>query len=229
MIINFLHRFFKQQQPELDPVFFANLIKKKDPVIVEIGCNDGSHTLEFLGAFPNCKIICFEPDERAAGRFRKKVNDPRVVFFSCAIGSVDGTARFFASGGNPLATPDPRFPEDWDLSGSIHPPLLHLQTTPRVTFANQYEVTIRRLDSMIQELGLEKVDLIWADVQGAEADLICGGRQTLRKTHYFYTEYSDQELYAGQINLDQLRALLPGFRLIHKLRHDVLFRNINFG
>jgi FkbM family methyltransferase len=228
MIFNFLHRFFKQQQHGLDPVFFANLIKKKDPVIVEIGCNDGSHTLEFLGAFPNGKIICFEPDERAAKRFKKKVNDPRVVFFSCAIGSVDGTARFFASGGNPLATPDPRFPEDWDLSGSIHPPLLHLQTTPRVTFANQVEVTIQRLDSMIQELGLEKVDLIWADVQGAEADLIWGGRQTLRNTHYFYTEYSDQELYAGQVNLNQLRTLLPDFRLIHKLRYDVLFRNKNF-
>jgi len=97
-----------------------------------------------------------------------------------------------------------------------------------VTFSNQEEVPIRRLDSVVRDLGIERVDLIWADVQGAEADLISGARQTLKKTRFLYTEYSDEELYAGQINLSQLRALLPEFKLIKKFPNDVLFENKKF-
>jgi len=102
-----------------------------------------------------------------------------------------------------------------------------LEEMPRITFAAKQDVQIRRLDSVTRDLGLDKIDLIWADVQGAEADLICGARQTLKTTRYFFTEFSDRELYSGQINLRQMRALLPDFKLVKKLRHDVLFRNRN--
>jgi len=217
--------FFSPTPIELSPKLFVHLLGKVDPIIFEIGCNDGSHTIEFLQAFPKSRIFCFEPDRRAIHRFKQNINDSRVILLPCAIGSVDGTTRFFPSGGNPLSKPDPKFPLDWDLSGSIHPPLNHLQEVPGVTFSNQEDVPIRRLDSVVRELGIEKIDLIWADVQGAEADLISGGRQTLRKTSYLYTEYSDKELYAGQINLNQLRVLLPEFKMIKKFANDVLFKN----
>lgn len=220
-----LFSFFKQKPSELNPGFFCSILKGTPLTIFEIGCNDGSHTIEFLKYFPNAKVFCFEPDLRARKRFKQKVSNSRAVLFPFAIGSMDGTARFFCSSGNPLSQPDPSFPIDWDLSGSIHPPLNHLKEVPGVTFSNQADVPIRRLDSVAQDLGIEKIDLIWADVQGAEADLISGGRQTLKKTSYFYTEYSDKELYAGQINLKQLCTLLPEFKLIKKFPNDVLFKN----
>lgn len=224
--MRFFSNLFKQDS-QLHPVDFRTFIKSNNPVIFEIGCNDGTHTLEFLEAFSSGRFYCFEPDPRAAARFQQKVKSSQVSFFPFAIGSVDGTANFFASGGNPLDKPDPNFPEDWDLSGSIHPPFRHLDQTPKVTFTELGKIPIRRLDSITKELGLRRIDLIWADVQGAEADLICGGRQTLNTTDYFFTEYSDHELYAGQINLHQIRALLPGFKLVKKLPHDALFQNRN--
>jgi len=223
--MRFLQTLFPPKPIELSPKLFVHFLRKVDPTILEVGCNDGSHTIEFLQAFPKSRIFCFEPDRRAIHRFKQNVNDPRVILLPFAIGSVDGTTRFFPSGGNPLSKPDPKFPLDWDLSGSIHPPLNHLQEVPGVTFSNQEDVPIRRLDSVVRDLGIEKVDLIWADVQGAEADLISGGRQTLKKTRFLYTEYSDKELYAGQVNFHQLCALLPEFKLMHRLPHDVLFKN----
>ena len=69
------------------------------------------------------------------------------------------------------------------------------------------------------------IDLIWADVQGAEGDLIEGGRQALARTRYFYTEYDDQELYEGQIPLAKLLSLLPEFEIVPRYRWDVLLRN----
>ena len=77
---------------------------------------------------------------------------------------------------------------------------------------------------------VKTVDLLWADVQGAEVDLIEGGRETLARTSYLYTEYSNAELYAGQINLEEILARLPGWRVVQNFPTtedyaDVLLEN----
>ncbi|MGM4884385.1 MULTISPECIES: FkbM family methyltransferase [unclassified Rhizobium] len=68
-----------------------------------------------------------------------------------------------------------------------------------VRFDRPISVETRRLDDWCGEAGLENIDVIWMDVQGAEADVIAGGNQILSRTRYIYTEYSDQELYEGQL------------------------------
>jgi hypothetical protein len=55
----------------------------------------------------------------------------------------------------------------------------------------------------VEENDISFIDFIWADVQGAEEDLILGGLDTLRKrTKYLFTEYNNSEMYEGQINLN---------------------------
>src|SRR4051812_26451467 len=63
-----------------------SLIGRPDPVIVEVGCNDGEQTLRFREVFQDATIYCFEPDPRAAARFRRNVgNAPNVQLFEMAI------------------------------------------------------------------------------------------------------------------------------------------------
>ena len=62
-------------------------------------------------------------------------------------------------------------------------------------------------------------------MQGAEGDLIKGGRETLANTRYFYTEYNNRELYEGQLGLRELLSLLPDFDVVQRYPHDVLLRN----
>ena len=73
---------------------------------------------------------------------------------------------------------------------------------------------------------IESIDFIWADVQGAEENLILGGRETINKSHYFYTEYSDRELYEGQVGLDWILNALPNFEVVERFSDDVLLRNM---
>jgi 2-O-methyltransferase len=47
------------------------LVGKAAQVILEVGANDGSHTLEFLKLFPNARIYAFEPDPRAFAKNSK--------------------------------------------------------------------------------------------------------------------------------------------------------------
>jgi len=75
------------------------------------------------------------------------------------------------------------------------------------------------------EEGIDFIDFIWADVQGAEVDLIRGAETTLARTRFFYTEHSNQELYEGQINLRAMLKLLPNFKLARKYPNDALLKN----
>ncbi len=48
----------------------VSLLQKPDPVILDIGCNDGTDAQCFLRLCPEAKLYCFEPDARAAARFK---------------------------------------------------------------------------------------------------------------------------------------------------------------
>lgn len=84
-----------------------------------------------------------------------------------------------------------------------------------------------RLDDWCEEYGVTQIDFIWMDVQGAEADVIAGAAGTLNKTRFIYTEYSNNELYEGQLSLRSLLKRLPTFDLVARYPGDILLRNRN--
>ena len=69
------------------------------------------------------------------------------------------------------------------------------------------------------------IDFILADVQGAEGEMIRGGRKALARTRYLFTEYSDDQMYRGQPSLSEILAMLPTFRLLELWPDDVLLEN----
>jgi FkbM family methyltransferase len=44
------------------------------------------------------------------------------------------------------------------------------------------------LDSVARETQLDRIDLLWVDIQGAERDMIAGGRHALSRTRYMMIE-----------------------------------------
>ena len=210
---------------EFDLAELPDLIGKDNPVILDVGSNDGGHTLEFLRLFKEPKIYSFEPDPRALERFKSKVTDTRVKLLEVAISDTDGTTKFYMSNGLPSPDWAELLPKGWDASGSIRMPKRHLDEAPWCRFDESIIVETKRLDTWFREEGIGMIDFIWADVQGAEIDLIRGGRCALNHARYFYTEYSDDELYQGQIGLKELLKLLPDFALIQRFSHDVLLKN----
>lgn len=213
----------------LNLAYLRELVDNSASVVLEIGANDGSHTLQFLKLFPLARIYAFEPDPRALAKLKANVSDPRVSVFDMAIGAEDGQAEFHVSSGLPPdASPEDRlnYAQGWDQSGSLRPPKTHRTVWPWCKFEDKISVQVRRLDSWARENGVEQIDLIWADTQGAEGDLIAGGRETLARTRFLYTEYSNNEWYEGQPNLRQIANMLPGFEILHRFSMDGLFRNV---
>jgi FkbM family methyltransferase len=133
-----------------------------------------------------------------------------------AVSDRDGSAPFILSAQG--------WGRDWTYSSSLREPKHHLQRFP-VSFGPTIEVRTLTLDRYCAQEGIDGVDFIWADIQGAEAQMIRGARATLSRTRYLYTEYSDDELYEGQASLDEMLGLLPEFRVLELWPDDVLLEN----
>jgi FkbM family methyltransferase len=214
---------------EITKELIRECVAKLDPTILEIGCNDGSQTLWFLEIFENPKVYCFEPDPRAIARFKTKVGQrSNVNLFEIALSDHNGNITFYQSGGQRDEESAKAMPEGWDLSGSIRQPRDHLKVHPWVTFDQSITVKTATLDGWCNEHGVEAIDFILMDVQGAEIDVSRGGMNTLTKTRFIYTEYSNTELYKGQYTLKQLLKHLKNFKVLIRYPKDVLLRNKQF-
>lgn len=197
------------------------LLKKDNPVIFEIGCADGKDTIEFISTFGNdLKIHCFEPEIKNIQIVKNTVKFPGHYLFEGAVSNKDGTIIFHRS-----RTDNPN---DLSYSGSIKRPKEHLTVWPFIKFDQEMEVKTITLDTYCKENNVEFIDFIWADVQGAEVDLIEGGKHMFAdKIKYFYTEYANVEYYENQANLAKiLETLGPNWRLVHDFTTDVLLENI---
>lgn len=207
----------------LRPVDIRDLVGTTSPVILDIGANDGSTTHRILQLIPDATIHCFEPDPRAIRQAEDRLRGTTAHLHRIALADRDGDAVFHQSGGTPPRRSEP-LPEGWTQSGSLRPPLTHRDRWPWVTFDHRIQVPTRTLDSWAAETGIDRVDLIWMDVQGAEDLVIAGGRGLLQHTTWLYTEYSDDEWYEGQRTLAELVAMLPGWTVERRYSMDVLLR-----
>jgi len=214
---------------KLSKELIRECVGREDPTILEIGCNDGTHTLWFLEIFENPKVYCFEPDPRAIARFKTKVGHrSNVNLFEIALSDHNGEVTFYQSGGQLNEEKAKAMPKGWDLSGSIRQPKEHLTIYPWVTFDQEITVATSTLDTWCDKHGILAIDFIWMDVQGAEIDVFRGGINALTKARFIYTEYSDNELYKGQFNLRQLMKYLKNFNVLIRCPRDVLFGNKQF-
>lgn len=191
--------------------------------IVEIGAHIGLDTARFLRLFPSATVFAFEPDPRNVALLRGDIDDPRVHVIEAAVSDSNGRQTLH------LARALGREGTSRGLGGSgsssLMQPGRHLEEHPLIVFDQQVVVETVRLDTWADREGLNEIDFVWADVQGAEGHLIRGGVETLRRTRWLFTEYSNRELFDGQPTLEDIKEMLPFFEVARRFPGDVLLRN----
>ena len=205
-----------------------SLIGTEDPIILEIGANNGTDTIDFLNTFKAGRFFCFEPDPRALAQWMQNVKDPRAQVFNIAISDQIGTIEFNQSSGWPPDWDKPSPDAEWNMSGSIKKPKNHIPIHPWCLFDKKIMVNTITLDEWVENVGVKEIDFAWIDVQGAEYEVIKGGRDTFdNKLRYVYTEYSNDEQYEGQLNKEGLLKMLPNYSVVKDFGEDILLRNDN--
>ena len=177
---------------------------------LELGAHQGTDTM-WMAEIPDVTIQAFEPDPR-----NHPPPKPNVIVHRAAIADCDGPGLLILS--------QQGWGQEWTHSSSIKQPLNHLLRFP-VSFGGAVAVEMTTLDRFCEKQELGVIDFIWADIQGAEGEMIRGGRETLARTRYLYTEYSDDELYENQVTLREILGMLPNFRVIELWSDDVLLEN----
>jgi len=202
---------------ELSKYKIAKLMYTIDdaPIILEIGSYDGKDTQQ-LARIPYSSVICFEADERIYDSFNNRVGTVSNIFLKkLALGNVDGEVDFYLSDSDTRRHDNKNF---WSASSSMKEPNFHLELFKDVYFKEKTKVKSEKLDTWYNEhiRPLDRnISFIWCDINGAEEDFILGGIDTLQNhTRYLYIEFSDKELYKGQITKDRILELLPNFELI---------------
>lgn len=200
-------------------MLFKDLIKKENPIIFEIGTNDGTDTINFFKEFEDPILHCFEPDPETFRRFLEKTKPFRKSIRSMcsAVSDKTGTSDFIIS-------------SNAGLSSSLKKPIMHIPIHRDVNFINTKIVRTITLDEYAEKNNISYCDLVWMDVQGAEDLVIKGGQNFFRNTKYVYTEFSNVELYEGALGKYEIEKLLPNFEIVRVIREwyadgDVLLVN----
>jgi len=134
--------------------------------IIEVGGNDGGHTLEYLNA---CDVLyVFEPVPYLADKLKGMfVDNPKVKVIQKAVSDFNGTARFGISGPN----------YNWNLGCSslneFNPNLVEeWPDRPDFNMMEYIDVDVIRLDDFIKSEGIESIDFLHIDAQGSDLKVL---------------------------------------------------------
>jgi len=148
-----------------------------DAVIFDVGANTGTWSDMILENIPGSRIHFFEPNVELLNETKKKYEgNNNIVFSDLAVYKEDGADLPFFYFTN----------ENNGLSSVYHNPKWDYLPMKRGI------VKSITLDSYCRELGIEKIDCLKIDVEGAEYDVLLGCRDLLARkaAKYIQVEYS---------------------------------------
>lgn len=138
--------------------------------IFDVGANVGDMTMALCERFPAATVYAFEPSAATFERLRQRVAaspyHDRVRLHRFAFYERNGTAPMYVTshiGANSLL----------NISAAYH------AFNPHVHEMEVENVRLVRLDDFVAEAGIENIDLMKVDVEGAEYEVFAGGLRTL--------------------------------------------------
>jgi FkbM family methyltransferase len=145
---------------------FVKKLLRRDMTVVDVGAHHGLYTLlasKRVGW--DGRVVAIEPSPRECARLEKHLRINRcsnVELVSCAVGEDPGETDLYVVDGF----------HDW--CNSLRPPSMEASTST-------VRVQVRRLDDILSELKISKVDFIKLDVEGAELSVLLGAIGLLRR------------------------------------------------
>jgi FkbM family methyltransferase len=170
--------------------------------VIDIGANEGNFSAAVLSVAPRARVVAVEPNAAPRERMRRRLGE-RVTIVPKAVGRTVGVAEFNVT--------------RHDHNSSLREPRTdHMATLledPGWEVARRIEVEVTTLDELA---GSEDVAVVKIDVQGAEMDVLQGGRSALRRTAAVLMEVTFFSHYEADTTFGALHEemTLQGFELV---------------
>ena len=193
--------------------------------VIDAGANRGSFTDAFLQLHRPERLVLVEAIPDLAEKLRARyAGKPGISVVSVALSDRNGQARFEinqSDASSSLLPIDPRNSEWFDRDLRV---------------AQTISVSTMTLPALLDEQGLQSVDLLKLDLQGAERSVLTGGEAVLERVRVIYTEVFFEQLYAGAWLFGEMNEFLAGrgFKLcglsniVHARDGDLVQANATF-
>jgi FkbM family methyltransferase len=175
-------------------------------VWIDVGAHLGEKTFSFAERNPSARVFAFEPNLKIASRLIGRL--PNYVVITKAVAEEDGNAPFYLNRFEAASSLLPFVPDG--LARWIGGDVLQVEATPHVP-------TIR-LDTFLEQFGIERVSYLKIDAQGADLSVVrsLGTRISDVDRISLEVQITNVPLYrSGSQKSDVLRFLHEsGFKLV---------------
>jgi FkbM family methyltransferase len=176
------------------------------PLIIDAGSNIGVSVLEWKTRWPQCELICFEPDPFAFELLKQNVEHnglPSVTYHNVALSDHEGTASFHGAIGQDADARGNSLLQDW---GKRHD-------------SRTVQVPCKRLSSFI---GTREVSFLKLDVEGSEERVLRDIKNQLLQIAAMYVEVHETASSLEENSAERIIAQLSaaGFTIEPATRHS---------
>lgn len=182
--------------------YLEKLFDKNDPLIIfDIGACQGEDSIRYAKLFPEAHIYAFEAlksnFDKGIALIEQYNLSTKISLNFLALSDKKGTATFYVS--SDIAPKANSSPERGNKSSSLLPPTEEQKKHfSWLSYKEKQEVETERLDAFCQQKGINEIDFIHMDVQGAELMVLQGAGDFLDKIHVLWLEVESVELYENQ-------------------------------
>lgn len=190
----------------MDYIKLINYSKPKR--VLDIGAHVGDFSKAISQLSPDCSIVMVEANPNCEEYLKKLPHGYEII----ALSSKQGTAELFIEKANSIGTGTSLYKENtqWYTDGKFE----------------KIKVETDTLDNK-KYFADEIIDLVKMDVQGAELDILIGGRSTIMRSNYVLIEVSVTDYNAKAPLINQIVPVMKQYGFYIEDILDYLFLDKN--
>jgi len=207
-----------------DPLQATSNLIGKNPILFDVGVNQGQTIEKMLKVFPNSKIYGFEPSKQCFDIVKKKIKNSNVIIQNAAIGAEKTKLEF-----NEYS---------WSALNSL---LKRAYGNSKII--DSYEVDVITISDFCESEKIPYINFLKTDTEGYELNVLKGAYQMMseNKVQFILVEIFFNENYIGQSSFGDIYNYLiqNNFQLVRfyemlytsdgiASKTDALFLNAKF-
>ena len=191
--------------------FLDNYLKKRiNPIVFDIGANEGDYCKKVIKANGNVKLLAFEPHPDTFNRLVYKfMNFDSIYFYNFAFGDKIEKSKLYDYKNSKGTSHASKFK---DVIRVLHD-----------SNFDEYNIQSLTLDYFVENNSIESIDLIKIDTEGSEFNILLGGIETIRlgKVKAIHFEFNEMNVFSKKFFKD-FWDLLSDYKLYRMLPKGLL-------
>jgi FkbM family methyltransferase len=170
---------------------------KTNPVIIDVGANEGQSIKRFNLIFDNCIVHSFEPITKCFNQMIKDFPDKRFIKNNYALSDKNANKEFFINKSS-VTSGFNRINKNYD------------EKNEKNKIKNSIKIKTITLDAYIKFNKIKKIDILKIDTQGHELNVLIGAKKSLKKNmiNFIEVEIILCDYYTKKIKLYEIDYIM---------------------